>query len=120
MIELKDTITIYFDVDDTLIMWDQSGTKWSDKDEVVIRPDSNYPVLARPHHEHIKLLKKHKQHGEVVIVWSAGGAQWAADVVRALKLEDYVDVCASKPEVYYDDMPIKVWMPSKNSYKPFK
>ena len=75
MIELKDTIAIYFDVDDTLIMWDQSGTKWPDKDEVVIRPDSRYPVLARPHHEHIKLLKKHKQHGEVVIVWSAGGAR---------------------------------------------
>lgn len=78
---------VMFDVDETLLMFDGD-------------PEYNTP---RPHQTHIDKLKQHAYRGHTVIVWSAGGAAWAARAVAMLELEAFVDVVMAKPKWFYDD-----------------
>lgn len=115
--KLKDTDTIYFDVDDTLIMW-ISNPPEEIIDQVELIKDSspafpNYVVAVIPHKYHIEQLKKNKQKGNMIVVWSQGGSDWAETVVRHLKLEEYVDIIVNKPHEYYDDLEPEYWLPSR-------
>ena len=40
---------------------------------------------------------------------SGNGAEWAAQVVKALKLEEYVDSVETKPSKIVDDKPMEDW-----------
>ena len=91
---------VMYDVDDTLVMW---GTT-SILNEEFICPYSNSVHHLLPNTKHIDLLKKHKGRGLCVIVWSAGGALWAKEVITKLKLESYVDLIITKPNKYVDDL----------------
>lgn len=104
MITFKTPPTM-FDVDDTLIMWQDTHP------EAVEMTIGAYTERVVIHHEHIKALKLHKFRGHTIVVWSAGGAEWAEKVVIALGLEAWVDVCMDKPAWYYDDIPAKEYMP---------
>ena len=100
---------IYFDVDDTLVMWPQySGVvheKWNAAAIPIASPFDKKIYFLVPHERHITLLRKHKKLGKFpIVVWSQGGGAWAEAVVVALGLSDVVDVCMSKPQVYYDDL----------------
>ena len=109
MFKLSDKNTAFFDVDDTLVLW---SSKYRDID-----PPIEFPVPEKhqerlqsrtvkciPHRPHIEQLLRHAARGHNVVVWSAGGADWAETVVQMLGLEGIVDVCMSKPEWYYDDL----------------
>lgn len=89
------------DVDDTLIMWTipqgYEGPLVTTKCHGV--KDVGIPNLAAIHH-----LKKMKARGYSVIVWSAGGSEWAESVVKALKIEDWVDVISPKIDFHLDDV----------------
>jgi hypothetical protein len=91
--------TVFFDVDDTLVMWDEKLTG----DTVCINCDGhlNHMVINKGNLEE---LKRHGSRGIDVIVWSKGGVHWAQSVVRALKLEKYVAGIMTKPFCYYDDL----------------
>lgn len=93
--------TAYFDVDDTLVMWEIPEGFQEDLVTVVCR---DYAELLAPNKHNIKLLKKMAARGHSVIVWSAGGADWAEAVVKALELEDYVHVVTGKPTYWIDDL----------------
>lgn len=84
---LKNDRSFFFDVDDTLIMWYDNGITWE------------------PHTKHVDMLKKAKIRGQFVVVWSAGGYEWAEKAVKMLKLEKYVDIVMSKPDWWVDDLP---------------
>tara|TARA_B100000131_G_scaffold94611_1_gene91570 strand:+ start:2821 stop:3192 length:372 start_codon:yes stop_codon:yes gene_type:complete len=91
--------TVFFDVDDTLVMWDES------------LPGDNVAIECNGHLNHMVInkgnveeLKRHGARGIDVIVWSKGGYEWAHSVVRALKLEKYVAAVMTKPFCYYDDI----------------
>lgn len=58
----------------------------------------------------IRLLKEEKHRGSHIKVWSRGGWEWAANVVRALDLVPYVDEVLDKPSVYMDDLDIGEWL----------
>lgn len=58
----------------------------------------------------IRLLKEEKHRGSHVTVWSRGGYEWAANVVRALDLVPYVDQVMTKPLAYMDDLDIGEWL----------
>ena len=96
--------TICYDVDDTLIMWDDNYTK-PFKDCVAITcPYDGTTTYHRIHKRHVGFLKKQHAKGYTVVVWSSSGAAWAETVVKALGLEKYVDFVMSKPQKWVDDL----------------
>lgn len=104
---------VFFDVDDTLVSWEHYGTFKEGMIEFT-SPNSNHPMWLEPVPEHIKAMKNHKLRGHTVVVWSAGGADWAEEVVIKLGLRPYVDVVMSKPNWYYDDIPSNEFLPEIN------
>ena len=102
----------YFDVDDTLIMWDYG----EEDDELVEVKFHSLHRYFRPHKKHIADLKKFSDMGYTIIVWSQSGGDWAEHIVKALDLEEYVDICLGKPNVYYDDIPVGSFMPDCNRF----
>ena len=108
MIDFGDRPITCFDIDDTIIPWaqcDQAEGSVEVLSECGLKTET-HQILTR----HVENLKRHKGRGHVIIVWSAGGGEWAQRVVEALKLQDYVDIVMSKPAWYYDDKPCETWM----------
>lgn len=68
--------------------------------------------LIRPHLEHVSFLKSLKARGYYITVHSHNGAVWAANVVKALGLEEFVDECKNKPFKIIDDQPLINWAPN--------
>lgn len=101
---------ICFDVDDTLIMWNCVPFDEDSGAVQIFDVDQKFSAWVIPHQEHIDLLKRYKAKGKVVIVWSQSGFEWVECVVKALKLEEYVDFCMTKPEKYIDDLNANEWM----------
>jgi phosphoserine phosphatase len=99
---------IFFDVDDTLVVW--TKIRKGDKAVLVTCPYTAEQYILKKHLAHIKILKDRKARGSYVVVWSAGGYKWAEAVIRALQLETYVDQIMSKPIAYVDDKPSKAFM----------
>lgn len=101
--------TVFFDVDDTLIL-----TSGSDALESTIQVkdplDKEHYIAVKKHSAMIRLLKEEAQRGSYVVVWSRGGWEWAQNVVQALDIEQYVDQVMTKPLAYFDDKDIKEWL----------
>ena len=93
--------TAFFDCDDTLVMW---SIPQDYKGELVTVQCRNFSDTLVPNPHNILLLKKMAARGHSIVVWSGGGADWAEAVVKALELEDFVDVVTSKPQYYIDDI----------------
>lgn len=92
--------TAFFDIDDTLVMWSiPENCKYT-----VSITCRGFSELLAPNVHNIDLLKKMATRGHAIVVWSAGGSDWAEAVVKALKLEEYVDVITGKPSYYIDDI----------------
>lgn len=123
MISIPSNRSVFFDVDDTIIMWNATdeqkflhgvqfkcpGGLICVDGELVHSPA--WEELLVPHRLHIEQLKKHKMRGHTVVVWSAGGYDWAETVVRTLRLEKYVDLVICKPTWIYDDTQPQDFMP---------
>ncbi len=104
---------LYVDVDDTLVMW--ATFPESKYQNVIVRFDG-YAEDAVKNIYNIDHLKKMARRGHAVIVWSAGGVDWADAVVKALDLGEYIVACLSKGDYYLDDVSDpKKWM-GKYSY----
>ena len=95
---------VYVDVDDTLVSWNHYGQFIEGMIEFTA-PESEHPMWLEPITEHIEAIKAHKLRGHTVVVWSAGGADWAEEVVKKLGLILYVDAILAKPNWFYDDLP---------------
>lgn len=95
---LKTSKIVCFDVDDTLVMWKGSDYK--------------------PHQLHIDSLIRHAKREHYVIVWSAGGVDWAKKIVEELQLTQYVDLVCCKPAWYVDDKKADEWM--ERYYYPYE
>jgi len=104
VIELPDRPTVFFDVDDTLVMWRPALPH---EKRVQFGPD----IYAVPSEAHIYKLKEHHARGHIIVVWSQGGGEWASRVVKALGLDKYVMITASKPAWFYDDKSADYFMP---------
>jgi hypothetical protein len=96
--------TAFFDVDDTLLMWDLPEDMMLNDDRLVSVQCRDAQDMLLPNHHNILLLKKMSVRGHGIVVWSGGGSDWAEAVVKALELEDFVDVVTSKPTYYIDDI----------------
>jgi hypothetical protein len=117
----------FFDVDSTLIEWRPSEDrkeiegvecKW-EFESLAIDAESGRLGIVHSQEEdvfipiqaNIDQLKEHKRRGHTVIVWSAGGGEWAAKAIKMLNLENYVDLAIDKPTSIYDDKALEDFMP---------
>ena len=98
---------IHFDVDNTLVKWEESPFTYKNGRTAFDFPGSENKVYLVPHEKHILLLKTHAARGYHVTVWSANGYKWAEEVVRKLNLVKYVDDVRTKPLKIVDDLPIE-------------
>ncbi len=100
-VKVKDGGVFASDVDDTLIMW----TIPQGYDGDLIETDlDGFKEKGIPNWPAIEHLKKMKRRGYAVIVWSAGGSDWAEAVVKACGIEEYVDVVMPKIDFHLDDV----------------
>lgn len=104
MIAFDNEYVTAFDVDDTLVMWEGDITKPAPDRLEFLDPYDGATVFLKPHKKHIALMKKFKGRGMCVMVWSAGGVQWAKSVINTLGLADYIDLVITKPSKYVDDL----------------
>lgn len=116
MITIKGQTAVYIDIDQTLMRWlpeqheiDSHGIEYYD--------DNGMLHHYVPHKKHIAQLKEHKSRGTTVVLWSAAGSEWAAKAARILGIESWVDVCLSKPNWVFDDLPIEDFMPKSRWLK---
>jgi len=105
----------YFDVDDTLVEWEESG----EGDDRIAIQMGNYWSHKKVIRIHVEELIRQKKSGTHIVVWSAGGSKWAEACVKALKIEEYVDVILTKPDRIYDDKDPLEWMPNRR-YHAYK
>lgn len=108
---LKNDNVVFFDVDDTLVMW--SWPEQKDNETIVISAAEEpalHNIRVWPHKEHANRLKQFKARGQSVVVWSQGGWAWAKAVVEALGLQLYVDAIMTKPKWIFDDLPASAWL----------
>lgn len=96
-----------FDIDCTVIKpYSEASADEILKFPTVAIKDENFLELS-----HITdRIKRHHMQGHYVRIWSAGGSAWAETVIKALKLDKYVDEVGSKPRWYFDDKPADEWM----------
>jgi hypothetical protein len=98
------------DVDGTLILPFYPEQPLLGRKVYVFDHVSNNNITMVAHEPNIRLLLEEKHRGSFVVVWSKGGYQWATNVVKALKLEDKVDLVMTKPRFYIDDLPVEEWL----------
>lgn len=103
----------YFDVDDTIIEWNRPVDGESDLVEIECR---DIRAIYKVNKHNIDYLHKLASRGHAIILWSAGRSDWAEAVCYALKLNNVVDACLSKPTYYVDDRPCTEWMGKHKFY----
>lgn len=106
---IKSTRLVMFDVDDTLVIWDWQSIDPEGKGLVAIK-NGNCVEHVMPHLRHIELMRQFKARGHMVVVWSQGGHEWAAEVCKVLGIEELVDLVMDKPNWYVDDLHSTAWM----------
>jgi FMN phosphatase YigB (HAD superfamily) len=101
-----------FDVDDTLVIWSPKKSNKKTRRLKVQEPLLNETITIEPNWNIVRLLKEKHARGNTIVVWSQGGPAWAETVVKALNIEQYVDIIIAKPSVIVDDLPATMWMPN--------
>lgn len=130
MIVIPGNNILYCDVDDTCISWNPTQEELDTRgieitcpvsmtlmEDGTVRSSGTWTQRIVPHRVHIEQIKKHKARNHTVVVWSAGGVEWATAAVKALKIEQYVDVVISKPMWVLDDLPASEFMPKSKWLK---
>jgi len=107
MKKINDRPLVAIDVDDTLIYWQHKPGRRS-----VSIPVDNHDEMFDVHEGHVEALKKHAARGHTILVWSAGGSDWAEAVIKALQLEEYVDIIMPKANWIYDDISPNEFLPN--------
>jgi hydroxymethylpyrimidine pyrophosphatase-like HAD family hydrolase len=95
---------ICIDIDDTLIYWQSQG----DRPTVTIKSlwrEGTFEVNQKM----LENIEQHYQRKHFIILWSQSGYEWCQAVASALKIEDKIDLCMTKPFVAYDDLPLDEW-----------
>lgn len=108
---IKSTKIVYYDVDNTLVFSLREYPHQISNEIIKINGRKFWVHLP-----HVETVRDFKARGHTVVVWSAGGAEWAENVVTALKLNDVVDLVISKPDWIWDDKEPNEFMPARFYY----
>jgi len=108
--KLKEKPTVFFDVDNTLVFAESDLTR----EQLYKFEGYTYHIIRGirfyTHEVHVEKIKEFKARGHNVVVWSAGGSDWAEEVVNALEIAEHVDLITEKPRWYFDDKHVTEWM----------
>lgn len=107
---VKNENVVFFDIDDTLILYPKDGEDIVDPDYKVFIDFTGNKFLAKPALNHIKLIKYYYRRGFYCIVWSGNGYKHARNILQQLKILKYVDQIMTKPARYVDDVECSQWM----------
>lgn len=91
---VKSEIIATVDIDDTLALWVENSDNGP-------RFEINLKLVEQ--------IRRHKMRGHFVIGWSAGGVNWAVDVIRKAGLSEFFDLVMTKPQFMWDDKPPSEW-----------
>lgn len=91
---IKNAVVATVDIDDTLALW-------VDNSDGGPRYDVNWKLVEQ--------IRRHKMRGHFVIGWSAGGVDWAKDVITKANLAQFFDLVMTKPQFMWDDKDPKEW-----------
>jgi hypothetical protein len=112
---IKSEYNTFWDVDGTLVSHDLD---FKGPTVCVDDPVSGRMIEVVENEAMTRLMREEKHRGAYIVVWSRGGYEWAANVIKALGLEDAVDAVMSKPVSYMDDLPVQDWLQHR-VYLPF-
>ncbi len=105
---IKNEHVVFFDIDGTLILpYEEGNAPTVDVFDAITKKF----IRMRVHQPNVRLLIEEHHRGSYVIVWSRGGSEWAANVIKALHLEKRVHKVLTKPLVYFDDIAVEKWLP---------
>jgi FMN phosphatase YigB (HAD superfamily) len=109
MYVVRSSRIVFFDIDDTLVIWDWKPINPDGVGLVSINnPDGACSELVMPHNRHIQLLRQFKARGHTVVVWSQGGHAWAESVCKTLGIDDLPTEAFMRAPIYLDPMnPLK-------------
>jgi hypothetical protein len=110
MIILEGSQVVMFDVDDTLLLWSVPDNFEGQFVELDCWVDED-PVKLAVNTANLEQLKGHHSRGHKIVVWSAGGWEWAEKAVKILNIEKYVHLVMEKPTWSYDDKRPEEFMP---------
>jgi predicted HAD superfamily phosphohydrolase YqeG len=91
---IKSDRVVFFDVDDTLILWK--------KPEVDLPSININGKTFWIHTEHLRYIRKYHVLGFKIFVWSNSGYKWAEKVMKKLKIDKIVTAMC-KPHRVFDD-----------------
>ena len=125
MIVIPGDKTVYVDCDDTIAFWSSSkedkemngiavtcpGSMVFDTDGEEIGFAGEWTELLVPNWPQINELKKFKVRNYKIILWTQSGSLWAEAIAKAFKIEHLIDVCLTKPNYIFDDLPASSFMP---------
>jgi len=110
MITIKNEYIVGCDIDDTLVM----HTMGDILDRVLVDDPvrEGCKIIVYKNNPMIRLIKEEAARGAHIIFWSAGGYQWASNVIDALGLRKQVKnaIIMTKPCSYCDDKDVKEWL----------
>ena len=110
--KLKEPL-VAFDIDDTLVSWEAYG-QFKEGMVEFEDPATGGSLWLEVIWEHVEAIKSHHVRGHTIVLWSAGGADWAEEVAKKLGIRKYVHAFMSKPNWYYDDIPSSEFLPEFN------
>jgi predicted phosphatase len=117
---IKSEYNIFYDVDDTLVFHvDPTNPIPGRKVQVYDAVKKKFLTMIE-NQAMVRLLQEEKHRGAHVVVWSRGGHEWAANVVKALDLVGCVDQVMTKPMAYMDDLDISDWLKYRVYLPPTK
>lgn len=99
----------FFDVDDTLFYWSPTAEQIARNGLIEIKHKFSDGIErtfnAVPHKLHLDQLIKHANRGHTIVLWSAGGEEWANAAAIALGLDKIEGMVYTieKPCWAYDD-----------------
>lgn len=98
------------DIDGSLVEHGSSSI-WGERYIKITCPYLGDSIAVRPNLNNVRLVKEKFTQGAFILAWSQGGALWTLAVIKALGLEDYVNLISGKPAGLLDDQSVTEWMP---------
>src|ERR1039457_3557506 len=117
---IKNEQVVFFDVDSTLVFSVDPKHPVPGREVKVYDSVTDSYITMIENQAMVRLLREEKHRGGHITVWSRGGYEYAANVVKALGLESLVDQVMSKPMAYMDYLDISEWLKYRVYLPPTK